>query len=523
MVEFLSPTGLLPDEYTPLAEQIATNALNQGDSVGFISADTGESLSWRELSKWTGHLASFLIAHGVQANDRLVVLGKNSLEHLILYYGIQAYGATYCTINTDINQNHLCEMLDRIEPTLILWDEELERDAIGYGSVGKWLSFNKRNATSGLFSKLLQLKCGDQTNVGNKLEDRCVICFTSGTSAQPKAVLHSFSNYQAIAQHQLNRWSLTSSDRVLEFRSFSWASAHMISLNATMIAGATLIYAKTFSRSRFVDWIRIHQPTIIVAVPTVINMLLEQPIENGDQVFASVRFISCSTAPLMPEAHQRFEKIYGVKLVQLYGMSEGGIVAANTPNSRIIGSVGKAGMYQQISIRDAAGKAVEQGKIGEIETTSAQHAQAYLHAERKIELIRGKPLKTGDLGYLDKKGFLHITGRAKDVIIRGGINISPLEIDAFLSKHPDVVEAVTFGIPDTVYGENIVSLATVGDSSSVNVSELMEYCKNSLPSTKRPKMIVIIENIPKNDRGKIDRNAARALWKKTSRKPTNDP
>ena len=515
MVTFLPPTGLLPDKYTPLTEQIAKNALNQGDIVGFVSADTGESISWRELSEWTDRLAGFLDAQGVQANERIVVLGKNSLEHLILYYGIQAYGATYCTINTDINKNHLYEMLDRVEPTLILWDEELDRDAIGHGSVGKWLSFKNRNATTGLFAKLLQPKCGDQTNAGNELEDRCVICFTSGTSAQPKGVLHSFSNYQAIAQHQLNRWSLNSSDRVLEFRSFSWASAHMISLNATIMAGATLIFAKSFSRSRFVEWMKIHQPTIIVAVPTVINMLLEQPIENGDQVFASVRFVSCSTAPLMPEAHQRFEKIYGVKLVQLYGMSEGGIVAANAPNSRIIGSVGKPGMYQQISIRDAAGKALDQGQIGEIETISAQHAQAYLYAEKRIEPIRGKPLKTGDLGYFDQQGFLHITGRAKDVVIRGGVNISPLEIDAFLSEHPDVLEAVTFGIPDTVYGENIVSLATISDSSNVSVSELMEYCKNSLASIKCPKTIEIIGNIPKNDRGKIDRNAARELWHKT--------
>jgi len=289
----------------------------------------------------------------------------------------------------------------------------------------------------------------------------------------------------------------------------------MISLNTTIMAGATLIFAKSFSRSRFVEWMKIHQPTIIVAVPTVINMLLEQPIENGDKVFASVRFVSCSTAPLIPQAHQRFEKIYGVKLVQLYGMSEGGIVAANAPNSRIIGSVGKPGMYQQISIRDAAGKALDQGQIGEIETISAQHAQAYLYAEKKIEPIRGKPLKTGDLGYFDKQGFLHITGRAKDVVIRGGINISPQEIDAFLSEHPDVLETVTFGIPDTVYGENIVSFVTISDSSNVSVSELMEYCKNSLASIKCPKTIEIIGNIPKNDRGKIDRNAARELWHKT--------
>ena len=111
MVECLSPTGLLPDEYTPLADQIAKNALNQGNIVAFVSADTGEGITWKELSKWIGRLAVFLGGHGIQANDRLVVLGKNSLEHLILYYGIQAYGATYCTINTDINKNHLSNII----------------------------------------------------------------------------------------------------------------------------------------------------------------------------------------------------------------------------------------------------------------------------------------------------------------------------------------------------------------------------------------------------------------------------
>ena len=515
MVAFLSPTGLVPDEYTSVADQITNNVFNQADDTAFISADTGESISWAELSQWVGCLAVFLERAGIQANDRVVVLGENSSEHLILYYGIQAYGATYCTINTQINQNHLFEMLARIEPTLVLWHEELDRNAIGYGSVGKWLSFKNRNTNTGLFSMLSQLKCDHQPNAESELEDRCVICFTSGTSAQPKGVLHSFSNYQAIAQHQLNRWSLTSADRVLEFRSFSWASAHMISLNATMLAGATLIFAKNFSRSRFVDWIKIYQPTIIVAVPTVVNMLLEQPIENGDRVFGSVRFISCSTAPLMADAHQRFEEIYGVKLVQLYGMSEGGIVAANAPNSRVIGSVGEAGMYQKLSIRDETGKALKQGEIGEIETISAQHAQAYLYPGKTVEPIRGKPLKTGDLGYLDKNEFLHITGRAKDVIIRGGVNISPLEVDALLTKHPDVVEAVTFGIQDTVYGENIVSWVTVSENTNLSVSELIKYCKKSLPRAKCPETIEIIKNIPKNDRGKIDRNAARELWQNT--------
>ncbi len=512
MVDTLEPTGILPDDYLSLADQIAQNACNQGDIPAFISVDTGETIGWEELSLWTARLAHFLHNKDIHANDRIVVLGENSPEHLILYYGIQAYGATYCTINTDINQNHLVEMLARIEPTLILWHQDLNRHAIGHGTVGEWVSFKDRTLDTGLFATLSQLDSKNPPKAGNDKEDRCVICFTSGTSAQPKGVLHSFCNYQAIAQHQLDRWSLTSDDRILEFRSISWASAHMISLNPAMLSGATLLFAKNFSRSRFVSWIEAHQPTIIVAVPTVVNMLLEQPIQNGKEVFASVRFVSCSTAPLMPDAHRRFEDIYGVELVQLYGMSEGGIVAANAPGTRVIGSVGTAGMYQNITIRDDAGNPLPPGDIGDIETVSAQHAQAYLHAGGDIEVIRGKPLKTGDLGYLDEDGFLRITGRAKDVVIRGGVNISPLEIDALISRHPNVLEAVTFGIPDAVYGENLVSWVTVTTDSNLSADDLTVYCIANLPEAKRPKTITIVGKIPKNSRGKIDRNAAKELW-----------
>jgi len=512
MVDQLVPTGLVPADGPTLAKQLQTNCDARGDKAAFISLEDGKTLTWNALFEWVERLSHFLHSKGIVANDRITVLGENSFEQLILYYGIQIYGATYCTINTEINRNHLLEMLDRIEPKLVLWDDSLDPEAIGHGYIGEWLEFCAGDTGKRLFASLTKLKDENPANTHNAPEDRCVICFTSGTSAQPKGVLHSFSNYQAIAQHQLDRWALTSDDRVLEFRAISWASAHMISLNATMLSGATLLFAKNFSRSRFVSWVDTYHPTIIVAVPTVVNMLLEHPIENGKQVFSSVRFISCSTAPLMPDAHLRFEEIYGVKLVQLYGMSEGGIVAANAPHTRVIGSVGTAGLYQEITIRNETGETVPLGEIGEIETISAQHAHAYLHAGGEIETIRGKPLKTGDLGYLDDAGFLRITGRAKDVIIRGGVNISPLEIDALISQHPDIIEAVTFGIPDPVYGENIASWVTISSNSKMSTEDLERYCTENLPEAKRPKSIEIVEDIPKNHRGKIDRNVAKELW-----------
>ena len=309
-----------------------------------------------------------------------------------------------------------------------------------------------------------------------------------------------------------DRWSLTADDRVLEFRSFSWASAHMLSLNPVLATGANLLFAKKFSRSRFIDWIRDYRPTVIIAVPTVVNLLLEETMGCAATAFDGVRFVSCSTAPLMPEQHRRFEKTYRVPLIQLYGMSEGGIVAANSPDTNRMGSVGRPGLYHDITIRSPEGETLPQGRIGEIETISAQHAQAYLHADGEIEPIRGHPLKTGDVGYLDEDGFLVVTGRARDVIIRGGVNIAPLEIDAVLTRHDAVAEAATFGVPDPIYGEEVASWVTVKAGKSVTPDDLATHCAAHLPDAKCPKHFEIVDDIPKNDRGKIDRNAARATW-----------
>ncbi len=514
ITDSLAPTGLLPDEMQPIADQLRANAARSGDRAALICVEDGRSLTWRQLAGLCARVARFLDERGIGANDRVAVLGDNSLETLILYYGVQAHGATWCTIHVEVNRNHLVEMLDRIAPKLVLWQDDLDPalDLAGLAgqAAGGWIAYGKYTSGDGFFA-LLPESAGDIEPV-NRAEDRCVVSFTSGTSAQPKGVLHSFSNYQAIARHQLERWSMTADDRVLEFRSFSWASAHMLSLNPVVLAGATLIFARNFSRSRFVAWLRDYRPTIVIAVPAVINMLLEDAPADALSAFESVRFVSCSTAPLMPDAHRRFEEIYGVELVQLYGMSEGGVVAANRPGARCIGSVGTPGLYQDLRIYDPEGRVLPAGEIGEIVTVSAQHAHAYLHAGGALEVIRGRELPTGDLGYVDAEGFVHVTGRAKDVIIRGGVNISPLEIDAVLSAHEDVVEAACFGIPDPVYGETVAGWVTSRAGSELTPAALKAFCAGRLPEAKRPTAIEIVGALPRNDRGKIDRNAIRAAW-----------
>jgi len=288
----------------------------------------------------------------------------------------------------------------------------------------------------------------------------------------------------------------------------------MLCLNPALRIGATVLLAARFSRSRFFDWLRGFTPTMVIGVPTVINMLLERDPTPGDiAATRRLRFMSSSTAPLMVDQHRRFEDTYGVELVQLYGMSEGGIVASNHVGARRIGSVGPPGLYENLTIVGQDGDVLPAGEVGEIEIGGAQPAGGYLLADGTIEPITR--LKTGDLGYLGTDGFLMITGRAKDVIIRGGVNIAPLEIDNALAAHPDIREAATIGVADTVYGEEPVSFVSLrpGDANANADSDAIRtHCAALLDDFKVPKQVIFLDEIPKNDRGKIDRAALAVLW-----------
>ena len=514
---------LLPVEgaYRSVLELLRGNATRAPDHICLYSIDQDASLSWGQLYRLTNRLARFLNEKGVGANDRIAVLTDNSIENLVLYYGVQRHGATFCTINVEINAAHLRETLERLQPKLVLWHDALDADSLGIGAPGEWIRFGEcdpegANATDGgLFQLLNDVPEMLETPVGGGPEDCACICFTSGTSDKPKGVLHSYSNYYTIGEQTAYLWGLTETDRVLEYRSFSWSSSHQIVLHPLLIGGGTLLFTKKFSQSRFFEWVRDFRPTVSIGVPAVVNMLLNRPVEIGESELKDLRFMSCSTSPLMEDQHRRFEEMYGIKLVQHYGMSEGGTVAGNHHASRRIGSVGKPGLFQNLEILDEGSNALPQGEVGEIEIGGPQNAYGYLNPDGSIEPVRGKRLKTGDLGYLDTDGYLYVTGRAKELIIRGGVNIAPLEIDGVLMRHAEILEAATIGVPDPIYGEAVVSYVVAKPETAPSEDSIRRHCAAELPDFKMPKEIVFTDAVARNERGKIDRKRMAEEWKRT--------
>jgi acyl-coenzyme A synthetase/AMP-(fatty) acid ligase len=522
-----------PDEsrYRSVADLLRGHAAARGDKPFIVGIDQGgRTITFAQLWRLSNRLARFLAGRNIGPGGRIAVLTDNRVEMAVLYYSVQRYGAAFCTINVEVNASNVREMLARIEPDLVLWHEDLDAAAFGGGTDSAWIRFGDCDpaggaaADGGLFEMLNA--CDDGANApdapaaltaptaAHGPDDLCVLSFTSGTSAAPKGVMHRFGNYFWIADQTIDMWKLTEADRMLEFRSLSWASSHMLCLNPALRVGATILLASRFSRSRFFGWLREFAPTMVIGVPTVINMLLEHdPAPEDIAATRALRFMSSSTAPLMVEQHRRFEDTYGVELVQLYGMSEGGIVASNHVGMRRIGSVGPPGLYENLRIVGEDGEDLAPGQSGEIEIGGHQPAGGYLLADGSIEpIIR---LKTGDLGYLDADGFLIITGRAKDVIIRGGVNIAPLEIDNALAAHADIREAATIGVPDRVYGEETVSFAALRPGADIDEAAMRAHCAGLLADFKVPKRVIFVADIPKNDRGKVDRAALAVLWTET--------
>jgi acyl-coenzyme A synthetase/AMP-(fatty) acid ligase len=389
----------------------------------------------------------------------------------------------------------------------VLWNPALPaelRDVAGaVGAVG--LPFDR------LFAALERCPASSPPRLAGEPNDIAVIDYTSGTTAAPKGVCISRAAAFYMGRSLVERLGITEADRILECRALAWASPQCLSLGPTIQTGATLVLASHFSRRRFFEWIHGQRVTIAAGVPTIVQMLLEQPVPVTAADLPGLRFLTSSAAPLPAATEREFEDRYGIPIVQGCGMTEAGFMGANPPGARRPGSIGLVVPYLDAEFVDEAGRACPPGVTGELVVVGRQMASAYLLEGGALVPIPSSGFRTGDLGHADGDGYLYLTGRAKDLIIRGGVNIAPMEITAVLLAHPAVAEAATVGVPDAVYGEAIVSFVVPRAGTTVTAAELDAHCRAHLSGFKQPERITLLEALPRNDRGKVARDALRSL------------
>jgi acyl-coenzyme A synthetase/AMP-(fatty) acid ligase len=502
-------TGHLPGG--SLDALLTDRASRFGDHVYLQAADAPRRLTFGGLDRLTHQVGRFLAARGIRRDDRVSVLAENGPGLVGFFFGIQRYGAAVNPINVEVNAKNVAQILHDVEPRLVLWSQTLAEElrATVAASGVETVPFDPDD-----LGPLLDGFPPTPDGGGRERRGRfAVIDYTSGTTSRPKGVCITHEAFAHMCDSPRQRFGIARGDRVLEYRSLAWASPQLLSLGATLHAGAVVVLGRRFSQHRFFDWIREHGITIAVGVPTVIHMLLERPREVTAASLPSLRFITSSSAPLTVDRQRDFERRYGIPVVQGCGMTEAGFMAGNPPGASRPGSIGLPMPHLRAWFRDDAGMPCPPGVEGELLVAGPQMASAYLTGRGRLEPIPADGFPTGDLGYADEAGYLHLTGRKKDVIIRGGVNIAPLEITAALLAHPGVADAATIGVPDRVYGEAAVSFVVPRAGAAVTSSALLAHCGEHLASFKVPAHIVVVDAIPRTDRGKVARDALDALWR----------
>jgi acyl-coenzyme A synthetase/AMP-(fatty) acid ligase len=502
--------------YTDPNTLLETHARRRAAKVFIESPDQSERITFGAFEALTRRFVNFLASAGVQPGDRISVLAENSIEALVILWGTLRAGVIVNPINVEIREKDIAQILHDVAPRLVLYSRELSPapGSLGAGPAS-WVPFGALATPAPAADDLwraVQAASDAPVRARPARGDWACLNYTSGTTDTPKGVLVTHEAYYAMSESSVDRLEISEADTILDYRHFSWSSPLILSIGPTMLTGATLVLARKFSPARFFEWVRSHGVTVAVGIPTVINMLLArpQPVTRAD--LPTLRFMTSSTAPLSIDKHQEFEKTYDIPIVQLAGGTETGFMCGNHPDHRRLGSIGRPTLNMRVRLLDDAGREVKAGEEGEMVVSGRQLATAYWQGPGRLAPIPQDGFRNGDLARRDADGYVYITGRRKDIIIKGGVNIAALEISNCLLEHPDVAEAATVGVHDDIYGEVPVGFVALRPARATGETALLEHCRTRLVPFKVPAAVMAVATIPKNANGKIDRAALAALW-----------
>jgi len=461
--------------------------------------DGSGSLTNAELLEGVLAVARRLHALGIDPGDVVALKLNNRIEFVLLLFAAWRLGATVTPVNPSLTEVEVARQLDDSGAQLLVVEDEA----------------TVPTSTSGVPT----LRVGDVYDSGTGLDPAphldssvlALLIYTSGTTGVPKGVMLDHANLDAMTAMGRQALEVGPDDRCLLILPLFHVNGIVVSVLTSLLAGASVVIAERFNPNTFFQIIESERPTFFSAVPTIYSMLAALP-EDVQPDTSSVRLAVCGAAPASAELLTRFESRFGFPLVEGYGLSEATCGSTINPVSgpRKAGTVGLPFPGQELRIVDGAGNEVAQGEDGEVVVRGPNVMRGYLGrpAETAAVIVEGW-LHTGDIGHLDAEGYLSLVGRSKEMIIRGGENIYPKEIEDVLASDPSVLEAAVIGVPDETWGEVVVAFVQSRPGSTIDIKELKARCVANLSGYKRPKTIHVLESLPKNAVGKLDKKSLR--------------
>lgn len=474
--------------------------------------DDWRSISWAELNRQADNLAAAIKAFGVGAGDVVVARMHNRIEWAILHCALSKLSCTMLGLNWRLTAAEVAYILknskaraffcDDAEPAKLL--KVLEECGI---------PLKVALAPTEGFTAFGELLNKDGPSLRSQRDPQLII-YTSGTTGFPKGVLVNRPAQSADQASRLRDYLASvrgpapdAPDTVLITMPMHHAAGPAI-VRTALSYGHTMIFVARFDAERILQLIDQHRVTVWNGVPTMFKRISELPeatLQRYD--LSSIRSLSVGAAPVGYELKLWIMETFGDCLRENYGSTEAGMVAGLTPEMQKLkpGSSGKPFSHVEISIRDPAGKEVPLGQVGEIWVRTPTLAHSYVNADPMDQdsLDEDGFFCMGDVGRLDQEGYLYITDRSKDMIISGGVNIYPAEIEAVLQRHPAVHDAAVVGIPNDEFGEEVKAFCELRAGTTLSEAELKAFVEPLLASYKRPRSIEFVEELPRNTMGKV--------------------
>src|SRR6266545_7640406 len=457
--------------------------------------DGAVELTYADFARRVDAVAEQFAASGVGRGDVVAVMLPNRVELLLGLMAAWRLGAAATPINPVFTANEAGYQI-RDSQAVLLLTSAVDAD---YG-VPVVLADDLRTEPAGTLP---------EPAVG--VDDLALLIYTSGSTGRPKGVMLDHSNLVAMAASIVEAMTIGPADNCLLVLPLFHVNAICVSCLAPMLAGAQVTILARFAPDTFLDAVARHRPTFFSAVPTIYARLAELPDDVRPDT-SSVRFAVCGAAPVSKELLRRTESRFGFPVIEGYGLTEGTCATTVNPvdGVRKPGTVGVALPGQRVAAMGPDGSLLPVGEAGEVVIQGANVMRGYLNRpEATAETLAGGWLHTGDVGFLDEDGYLTLVDRIKDMIIRGGENVYPKEIESVLAGDDAVLEAAVIGAPHPVYGEVPVAYVVTYPNASVTPEDLLERCRRSLTKIKLPVAIHVVEQLPKNAVGKIDKPALR--------------
>ncbi|MBY5457070.1 malonyl-CoA synthase [Rhizobium leguminosarum] len=479
----------------------------------FIRIDGTRTWTYDDAFALSGRIASAMDTLGIRPGDRVAVQVEKSAEALILYLACLRSGAVYLPLNTAYTLAELDYFIADAEPRLVVVASAaragVETIAKPHGAIIETLDADG----CGSLLDLARDEPADFVDASRSADDLAAILYTSGTTGRSKGAMLTHGNLLSNALTLRDYWHVTASDRLIHALPIFHTHGLFVATNVTLLAGASMFLLSKFDPEEILSLMP--QATMLMGVPTFYVRLLQSP-RLDEQAVASIRLFISGSAPLLAETHTEFQARTGHAILERYGMTETNMNTSNPyEGKRIAGTVGFPLPDVTVRVTDpATGLALPPEQTGMIEIKGPNVFKGYWRMPEKTaaEFTADGFFISGDLGKIDRDGYVHIVGRGKDLVISGGYNIYPKEVEGEIDQIEGVVESAVIGVPHPDFGEGVTAIVVRKPGAVVDEKAIVSALQDRLARYKQPKRIIFAEDLPRNTMGKVQKNILRQQY-----------